>query len=195
MTDELTQQNRFFGISMETMELEKKLSLFRIMFPFVSTKEALKEKYFAKGYAYSCLVFGMENREAQLSMNRYLEQALEEYQKSYEEAGSPEAIANLLWVMCVSYACAAEGETAMIDTEHTESCYETGMLLIGILREAEEYRALAEYYLALLYVIGMGSNGAGVDFNKAVGVEMMKALVHLGNAYAVELAKECEWVA
>lgn len=195
MTDEITQQNSFLGIPTETTEQERKLSVFRTMFPFVSSKAALKEKYFAKGYAYSCLVFGMENKEAQASMNRYLEQALEEYQKSYEEAGSPEAIANLLWVMCVSYACTAEGEAAVISTEHTESCYETGMLLIGILREVEEYRALAEYYLALLYVIGMGSNGAGVDFNKKVGVEMMKALVLLGNPYAVSFQNECEWVA
>ncbi len=195
MDEEITRQCNWIGVPAETMEFERKISVFRTMFPFVSTKAALKEKYFAKGYAYSCLVFGMENREAQKAMKQYLEQALEEYQRSYEEAGTPEAIANLLWALCVGYACTAEGETAVVSTEHTESCYETGMLLIGILREAEEYRALAEYYLALLYVIGMGNNGAGVDFNKKVGVEMMKALVLLGNPYAISFQNECEWVA
>ncbi len=154
----------------ETLTWEQQISVVRTMFPFVSTKAALQEKHFAKGDAYSCRIYAMENREERESMKQYLEQALEEYQRSYEETGTPEAIANLLWALCLGYVTSVDGETVGAEREaYTRDCYETGTLLIGFLKEYKAYEALAEYYSSLLHVIGMDGNGAGVDFNEAVG--------------------------
>lgn len=174
---------------------EEQRSVFQTMFPCVSTKTALQEKHFVKGYACSCRIYAMESREEWSSMKQYLEQALEEYQRSYEETGTPEAVANLLWGLCVGYVSSVDGEIPDATRgEYTRSCYETGMLLIGILRESKEYAALAEYYLALQYFIGMVGNEAGVDYNKAVGAELMKTLMILGNSYAVSFVEECNLI-
>jgi hypothetical protein len=139
---------------------EEQLTVVRTMFPFVSTKAALQDKHFAKGYAYSCRIFAMERREEWTSMKQYLEPALTEYQRSYEEAGTPEAIANLLWALCLGYTLALDVETVGAESEeYTRDCYETGLLMIEILREYKAYEALAEYYNTLLHVIGMDGNG------------------------------------
>ena len=147
---------------------EEQLTVVRAMFPVVSTKAALQEKHFAKGYAYSCRIYAMERRAEWTSIKQYLEMALEEYQRSYEEAGTPEAIANLLWALCLEYTFSADGESVGVESEeYTRNCYETGLLLVDILREYKAYEALAEYYNTLLNLIGMGEGG--VDFSIAVG--------------------------
>lgn len=144
----------------KTLPWEQKLLLLRSAFPFVSSKAALQEPHFVRGYACSCRIFAMETREEWKSVKQYLALATEEYQRSYEEAGTPEAIANLLWALCLGYVAFGEGETVGAEREaYTRDCHETGLLLIGILREYEIYEELAEYYKTLLYVIGMDGNG------------------------------------
>ncbi len=149
---------------------EEQLSVMRTMFPFVSTKVALQEKHFVKGYACSCRIFAMENREEWASVKKYLEPALEAYQRSYEEAGAPEAVANLLWALCLGYTLSADVKAVGAESEeYSRDCYETGLLLVDILREYEAYEELAEYYKTLLHVIGMDGNRTGVEFCVAVG--------------------------
>lgn len=139
---------------------EQKLEALRILFPFVNSRAALQDKHFMRGYACSCRIYDMEKREEWESVKPYLETAMEEYQRSYEEAGTPEAIANLLWALCLGYTFSADVETVGVESEeYTRDCYETGTLLIGILREYKAYEALAEYYARLLHVIGMDGNG------------------------------------
>ncbi|MBE5931553.1 MAG: hypothetical protein E7268_10945 [Lachnospiraceae bacterium] len=171
MDDDQTESNyrnigEMYG---KTLNWDEQLTVVRTMFPFVSTKVALQEKHFAKGYAYSCRIYAIERQDEWASMTQYLEQALEEYQRSYEETGTPEAIANLLWALCLGYVFFADEEViGATGYEYTKSCYETGMLLIEILRETKTYEELAEYYYTLLHVIGLDGNEAGVDFCKAV---------------------------
>lgn len=149
---------------------EQKLEALRILFPFVSSKAALTEGHFVRGYACSCRIFAMETEEEWESMRKYLDTATEEYQRSYEEAETPEAIANLLWVVCFGYTVSADVKTVGVESEeYTRHCYETATLLIGILREYKVYEALAEYYNTLLHAIGMDGNGAGVDLYKKMG--------------------------
>ncbi len=147
-------------VKLEAFTWEQKIEALRTLFPFVSTKEALQEMHFVRGYACSCRIFAMETREEWESAKQYLEAALEEYQWSYEEAGTPEAVANLLWALCLGYTLSVDGETVGAESEvYTRDCYETGLLLVDILREYKAYEALAEYYKRLLHVIGMDGNG------------------------------------
>lgn len=130
------------------------------MFPFISSKAALQERHFVRGYACSCRIFAMETREEWESVKQYLEVALEEYQRSYEEAGTPEAIVNLLWALCLGYTLFADGKMVGVEREeYIRDCCETGMLLVGILREYKVYEEWAEYYHTLLDMIGMDGNG------------------------------------
>lgn len=172
MDEDQTESNhRTMGwICGKALTWEEQLSVMRNLFPFVSTKAAMQEKHFIRGYACSCRIYAMEKCEEWESTKQYLETALEEYQRSYEEAGTPEAIVNLLWALCLGYTFSADVETVGVESgEYTRDCYETGRLLIDILRESKEYEALAAYYNTLLHVIGMDGNGAGVDFYKKVG--------------------------
>ena len=50
-------------LKIEELPWEQKLSLFRSAFPFVSSKAALQEPHFVRGYACSCRIFAMETRE------------------------------------------------------------------------------------------------------------------------------------
>ncbi len=169
MHGETTRDEIQTDFRLENLAWEKQMSVLRTMFPLVSTKAALQEKHFVRGYACSCRIFAMESCDEWASMKQYLELALEEYQKSYEETGTPEAIANLLWALCLGYTFAVDVKTVGAESEeYTRDCYETGMLLIDILREYKAYEALAEYYNMLLHVIGMDGNGAEVDYCKAV---------------------------
>ena len=160
MCEELQRSLRTTGFRIGDFTWGQKLAVHRTLFPFVSSKAALQDKHFLRGYACSCRIFAMETREEWESMEKYLDVATEEYQRSYEEAGTPEAVANLLWAVCLGYTCSADVETVGVESEeYTRNCYETAMLLIGILREYKTYEALAEYYNTLLHVIGMDGNG------------------------------------
>ena len=79
------QNNR--NVCGKTLTWEEQLSVMRTMFPFVSSKEALQDKHFVKGYACSCRIFAMENREEWTSVKHILTTAITEYQRSYEEDG------------------------------------------------------------------------------------------------------------
>lgn len=170
MDEDKTGRKYLVRLSGEAINFEERISVVRTMFPFVGAKTALQEQHFAKGYAYSCRIYAIQKQEEWAFMKHYLEQALEEYQRSYEEAGTPEAIANLLWALCLGYTFSVDGETVGVEgEEYTRNCYETGLLLVDILREYKGYEVMAEYYHTLLHVIGMDDNGEGVAFKKAVG--------------------------
>lgn len=163
------------------------------MFPIVSTKTALLDSHFAKGYGYFSRIWAGERQGEYAFVKQCLELALEEYQRSYEESGTVESVANLLGGLCLEYVLSVdEGAGRTEDADYTRECYETGMLLIDILKESKVYAELGEYYFALQFLIGMVSNGAGVEHNKAAGVELMKFLESLGNSYAVSFVEGCE---
>lgn len=66
---------------------------------------------------------------------------------------------------------------------------ETVVALIRILKESEEYANLADYYMALRYVIGMVANDYSDDLNKTIGMEMLLSFAELGNKYVIRYFK------
>lgn len=52
------------------------------------------------------------------------------------------------------------------------------------LKSSSKYANLADYYLALRYVIGLADTNFGQDLNKSIGMEMMLSFLSLGNPYA-----------
>lgn len=68
--------------------------------------------------------------------------------------------------------------------EYVKDSQENVMILIKILKQSPDYNSLADYYLALRYVIGMVDNEHDCASNKTMGVEMMNSFATLGNEYA-----------
>lgn len=66
---------------------------------------------------------------------------------------------------------------------------ETVIALIHILKESDEYADLADYYMALRYVIGMVANDYSDDLNKTIGMEMLLSFAELGNKYVIRYFK------
>lgn len=58
------------------------------------------------------------------------------------------------------------------------------------LKDSPEWSALADYYLALRYVIDMVDSNFGIDMNKTIGMEMMLSFLTLGNPYAFKFVEK-----
>ena len=52
------------------------------------------------------------------------------------------------------------------------------------LRATEEYRDLADFYLAMEYICGMKQNGRSLETNNQIGFEMIETFAKMGNPYA-----------
>lgn len=72
---------------------------------------------------------------------------------------------------------------------YIEQSQDTMLDLIRILKESERYSDLADYYMALRYVIGMVANDYSDDLNKTIGMEMLTSFAQLGNKYVIKYFK------
>ncbi len=67
---------------------------------------------------------------------------------------------------------------------YARDMHESVMACLQILKESQDYADLADYYLALKYIIGMAGNDYSDDMNKTIGMEMMLSFLTLANPYA-----------
>lgn len=59
------------------------------------------------------------------------------------------------------------------------------------LKSEQEWSDLADYYLALRYVVGMVDTDLSTEMNLAVGMQMMLSFMTLGNSHAFTFCKTC----
>lgn len=59
------------------------------------------------------------------------------------------------------------------------------------LKSEQEWSDLADYYLALRYVVGMVDTELSTEMNSAVGMQMMLSFMTLGNSHAFTFYKTC----
>lgn len=76
-------------------------------------------------------------------------------------------------------------ENAANKRAYVEDSQETVVALIRILKESGKYSDLADYYMALRYVLGMVANDYSDDLNKTIGIEMLLSFAELGNKYVI----------
>lgn len=81
-------------------------------------------------------------------------------------------------------------ENEMNKKLYTRDISEVVFYYIRFLKDSAEYANLADYYLALRYVIGMVDTEFGQDLNKAIGIEMMLSILSIGNPYAFKLIEK-----
>lgn len=62
-------------------------------------------------------------------------------------------------------------------------------MMLKALKSEQEWSDLADYYLALHYVVGMVDNNLSTEMNSAVGMQMMLSFMTLGNSHAFSFFK------
>lgn len=83
-------------------------------------------------------------------------------------------------------------ENATNKKEFVKDSQEAIMALIRILKKSTGYPDLADYYIAIRYVIGMIDNEYSDALNKTIGMEMLTSFAELGNKYALNLFRKVQ---
>ena len=195
------------------------IELMRTILPLYSSEDAMKNSNFKKGYDLSQkLLAGFSN--AEVLPGNIIGRILEAYVTATDESEAPETVANLVWSIFVwwsqiydtnkllsfqnkllSKKLSLKDYMMLKDTEEA-SIVEKRVSFItdfdGIITEAlktlkseQEWSDLADYYLALRYVVGMVDTDLSTEMNSAVGMQMMLSFRALGNSHAFTFCKTC----
>ncbi len=63
-------------------------------------------------------------------------------------------------------------------------------VLLRIIKHSVTYAYLADYFLALRYLMGMKDNGYGDELNKTIGADMMNSFAEMGNQQALSFIQK-----
>lgn len=193
--------------------------LLRVILPLYSSEEAMKNPNFKNGYGLSQrLLEAFSN--AEVLSGSVIARIFEAFVKATDESESPEAVANLVWSVFVCWSHIADTNKLLTlqnkllskklsikdymslkDTEDSSIIEKKAGFVSYIddtitealkaLKSKQEWSDLADYYLALRYVVGMVDTDLTTEMNSAVGMQMMLSFRTLGNSYAFTFCKAC----
>ena len=193
--------------------------LLRVILPLYSSEEAMKYPNFKNGYDLSQrLLEAFSN--AEVLSGSVIARIFEVFVKATDESESPEAVANLVWSVFVCWSHIADTNKLLTlqnkllskklsikdymslkDTEDSSIIEKKAGFVSYIddtitealkaLKSKQEWSDLADYYLALRYVVGMVDTDLTTEMNSAVGMQMMLSFRTLGNSYAFTFCKAC----
>ena len=193
--------------------------LLRVILPLYSSEEAMKNPNFKNGYDLSQrLLEAFSN--AEVLSGSVIARIFEAFVKATDESESPEAVANLVWSVFVCWSHIADTNKLLTlqnkllskklsikdymslkDTEDSSIIEKKAGFVSYIddtitealkaLKSKQEWSDLADYYLALRYVVGMVDTDLTKEMNSAVGMQMMLSFRTLGNSYAFTFCKAC----
>ena len=78
------------------------------------------------------------------------------------------------------------GETSSDIKEFIDEMQETMLVLIRILKKSRKLEELADYYIALMYLISIINNDQSEETNKLIGNEMLLLQQKINNPYAIQ---------
>lgn len=205
--------------NMHTLTWEKYISVLKTQFPIICTASSKENQLFLRGYMLTQDILRKLEKGPGAIYQQSIEDTMEAFAGAYDECSSlAEAIANMIWLMFISYALMPDehsikmGEAVLYGKalkkdfvknyvlkdanpiskennankrEYVRASQEGMLQLIRLLKQSEKYGDLADYYLAMRYVIGMVANGYSDDLNKTIGMEMLTAYASLGNKYVL----------
>ena len=193
--------------------------LLRVILPLYSSEEAMKNPNFKNGYDLSQrLLEAFSN--AEVLSGSVIARIFEAFVKATDESESPEAVANLVWSVFVCWSHIADTNKLLTlqnkllskklsikdymslkDTEDSSIIEKKAGFVSYIddtitealkaLKSKQEWSDLADFYLALRYVVGMVDTDLTTEMNSAVGMQMMLSFRTLGNSYAFTFCKAC----
>lgn len=195
------------------------VELFNIIIPLFTSEEAMENKAFKKGYELSQSLLNSFAKAEILSGNTVV-RIFEAYAEAVDTSESPEALANLMWTIFVwwsqlydtkellsmqnrllskklgikDYMHLKDTTSEEIKEKRLGFITDVNDMINEILRTLKselEWADLADYYLALRYVMGLVDTELSNEMNTAVGMQMMLSFMTLGNSYAFRFCKTC----
>ena len=193
--------------------------LLSVILPLYCSEEAMKNSHFKSGYDLSQRLLEAFSNAEVLSGN-VIVRIFESFVKATEGSETPEAVANLVWSVFVWWSQMFDTSKLLLllnkllskklsikdymslkateDVSITEK--KTGFIsdfdeivteALKALKSEQEWSDLADYYLALRYVVGMVDTDLSAEMNSEVGMQMMLSFMTLGNSYAFTFCKAC----
>lgn len=207
------------SVEMDLNSSEHMIELFNIIIPLFTSEEAMENKAFKKGYELSQSLLNSFAKAEILSGNTIV-RIFEAYAEAVDTSESPEALANLMWTIFVwwsqlydtkellsmqnrllskklgikDYMHLKDTTSKEIKEKRLGFIADVNDMINEILRTLKsepEWADLADYYLALRYVMGLVDTELSNEMNTAVGMQMMLSFMTLGNSYAFRFCKTC----
>ncbi len=195
------------------------MELLRVIFPLYCSEEAMKNPNFKDGYDLSQRLLEAFSK-AEVLPGSMIVRIFEAFVKATDESESLEAVANLVWSVFVwwsqisdtnkllslqnkllSKKLSIKDYMSLKDTEDISITEKKASFISDFdeiitealkdLKSNQEWSDLADYYLALRYVVGMIDTGLSTEINSAVGMQMMLSFMTLGNSHAFTFYKTC----
>jgi hypothetical protein len=193
--------------------------MLRVILPLHCSEEAMKNPDFKNGYDL-CKKLLKAFSNAEVLPGSIIVRIVEAFVKATDESESPEAVANLVWSIFVwwsqisdtnkllslqnkllSKKISIKDYMSLKDTEDDSVTEKKAGFIsdfdeiitgaLKALKSEQEWSDLADYYLALRYVVGMVDTDLSTEMNSAVGMQMMLSFLTLGNSYAFTFCKTC----
>lgn len=206
-------------ISVDFNSAEYITELLKIMLPLFSSRNAMQNLNFRKGYDLSQKLLNACSNAESVSPNM-LVRTFEAFASASEESETPEALADLMWCIFILWSQIYDMNNSLSlqnkllskklslkelmslrDTTDASTKEERANFIadfdepinkvLKILKSDLNWSDLADYYLALRYIVGMVDTDLSTEMNTAIGIEMMLSFMKMGNIYAFNLFQTC----
>lgn len=218
MIDELLYSDltKLENFNLDLNSLSEMSNFYNQMFPLYYSANAMKNINFKKGYEMSQkLIKGFAKGE--ILPGNMIVSIFMSYLNAVEDE-VPEAFANLIWSIFIwwtqifdinqgialqdkllskkltikDFTKFRENESLEIKKKREGFIADVEEIMIGVLKELKkeiQWSEVADYYLALRYIIGMVDTGLSNEVNSAIGNHMMLSFAILGNKLAFRFLK------
>jgi len=219
--DELTKTDLtdLEDLSLNLNSLSEIIQLINTIMPLYCSDKAMKNDNFRKGYeSGQRLIDGFSKDE--IMPGSIILKIFELFLNAVDESETPESVANLMWSIFIwwtqlydaeqilslqnkmlskkltfkDYMKLRDSESKEIREKRTSFIADFEEVITASLRalkNEQEWSDLADYYLALRYVVGMVDTDLSSEMNSAVGIQMMLSFMSLGNDLAFKFCETC----
>ncbi|MDE7477202.1 MAG: helix-turn-helix transcriptional regulator [Lachnospiraceae bacterium] len=195
------------------------VDLMKVIVPLYCSEDALKNDNFKKGYELSQrLLDGFS--KAETLPGSMIERIFKSFLSAADESEAPEAVANIMWCIFVwwtqiydtrqllslkneqlSKKLSLKDYMKLRDMESDETKEKRKSFIVDFesvissalrnLKSEMEWSDLADYYLALRYIVGMVDTDLTSEMDLAVGMQMMLSFITMGNDLAFRFCDIC----
>lgn len=206
-------------LTLDLNSLSGMIQLINVIVPLYRFDKAMENDNFRKGYELAQrLLDGFS--KAEVMSGNIIVRIFESFITAAEESESPESVANLMWSIFIwwtqmynpdqmlslqnkmlSKKLTFKDYMKLRDTEDVKTKEKRASFIkdfdeiikvaLRALKSEQEWSDLADYYLALRYVVGMVDTELTYEMNSAVGMQMMLSFMTLGNDLAFKFCDTC----
>lgn len=206
-------------LTLDLNSLSGMIQLINVIVPLYRSDKAMENDNFRKGYELAQrLLDGFS--KAEVMSGNIIVRIFESFITAAEESESPESVANLMWSIFIwwtqmynpdqmlslqnkmlSKKLTFKDYMKLRDTEDVKTKEKRASFIkdfdeiikvaLRALKSEQEWSDLADYYLALRYVVGMVDTELTYEMNSAVGMQMMLSFMTLGNDLAFKFCDTC----